>query len=314
MSFPSGKFYLNFKTAIITGVCRSGKTTLGNLLATYKNVEHAEEPWTLNLLPTMIKMGVIKRKIGAEMFNAYLHELMVHTVLLRQANFRPGDLSAIWTKKPEKEILSRLINLKTRADVLNFVKKNKSVFLLIMPESLLFNLPAIFDAVPDAKIIHVVRKGTDVAHLLSGKEWLSDKQLTRPPHARIYYETIRRSYPFYLPCWIKLKDAERFIASSEYERGLLYWCSLMENMIESLKKSDNKKRCMTVKFEDLVANPGKTTEKAAAFLNVKPSSMTGPILREVKNYKNIRAEVPVLPEELIARVKKIYKHFGYEWS
>lgn len=314
VSFPSGKFFLDFQTAVITGVCRSGKTTLGNLLSSHLDVEFSEEPWILNLLPTMVKLGVIERKIGAEMFNAYLHELMNQTVLLRQANFRPGDSSSIWIRKSAAEIFSRLVNLQTRADVDNFVKKNKPIFLLVMPESLLFNLPAIFNAVSDAKIIHVVRRGTDIAHLLSGKGWLSDEQLIRPPHARIYYQTTHKGKPFYLPCWIDPKDAKKFIGYSEYERGLIYWCALMEKMIESFEKSKNQKQCLMIKFEELMENPRKITEKAASFLNLKPSSMTEAVLREIRNYKNVREKIPVLPKELVARTKKIYEYFGYGWN
>lgn len=313
-SFPSGKFYLDFRTAIITGVCRSGKTTLGNLLSSYLNVEHSEEPWILDLLPAMTKLKMIGEKTGKDMFVAYLHELMNNTILLRQANFRPQDTSSIWIRKPAAEIFSRLVNLQTRADVKAFVEKNKPVFLLIIPESPLFNLPAIFDFVPDCKIINIIRRGTDVAHQFKGKGWLSNDQLTKPPHARIYYQTTHKGRPFYIPCWIDPKDAKKFIGYSEYERGLLYWCALMEKMINSLKKSKNKKRCLTVKFEELMENPRKTMEKAASFLNLKSSSMTETVLREIRNYKNVREEVLPLPKELVERAKKIYEYLGYGWD
>lgn len=313
-TFPSGKFYLDFRTAIITGVARSGKTTLGKLLATSRNVEYSEEPWILNLLSAMTKLKMISGETGKDMFVSYLHELMNDMILLRQANFRPDDDSSIWTKKTEKEIMSRLVSLQTRSDVKDFVKKNRPIFLLILRESPLFNLPAIFGFLPDCKIIHVVRKGTDVARQIKEKGWLSDKQLIKPPHARIYYQTIYKNKPFYIPCWIDSKDRKKFIGYSEYERGLFYWCTLMEKWVESFKKLKNKEQCMVIKFEELAENPKEIMRKAGLFFNMKPSPMAKAALSKVKNYKNISKKAPELPKELLARTKRLYKHFKYGWD
>ncbi len=312
-SFPSGKFYLKFKTAIITGVGRSGKTTLGNVLATNKNAEYCEEPWILNLLPAMVKLKIIDKERGGDMFNTYLHELMNEMILLRQVNFRPNDDSSIWTKKTRAEISLRLKSLQSRADIKNFVKKNKPIFLMILRESLLFNPAAIFDFLPDCKIIHVVRKGLDVAYDIKEKGWLSDKNLMRPPHARIYYPLTHRGKVFYVPCWIDPKDGKKFLGYSEYERALFYWCSLMESAIESFKKFEKKNQCMTIKFEEFIKNPRKIMQKANSFLKMRPSSITEKALRKIGNNPQICEKTPELPKELLIRTKKIYRDLGYDW-
>lgn len=314
-SFPLGKSSLNFRTVIITGLYRSGKTTLGNLLATNHNVEHSEEPWVLDALPILTKIGAIDEVLGKEMFVAHLHELMNDTVLLRRSNFRPGDASSIWTKKSPEEIFSRLVNLQTRADVADFVKKNKPALLLVIPNSPLFNLPAIFDFIPDCRVVHVVRRGVDVAYQIKEKGWWSDKQLIKPPHSRIYHQTMRRGRPFYVPCWIESKDVKKFIGYSEFERALFYWCVLAESMIKSLKKIKNKKhQWLTVKFDDLIHDPRGALAKVNSFLDMKPSSMTEKVLHEVKDYKNVRKEIPVVSKELVVRTQKLYKYFGYGWN
>ena len=247
-SFPSGKFYLKFKTAIITGVGRSGKTALGNVLASNKNVEYCEEPWILNLLPAMVKLRMLDKKAGKDMFISYLHELMNEMILLRQANFRPNDDSSIWTKKTREEIFFRLKALQSRLDVKNFVKKNNSLFLMILREAPLFNPPAIFNFLPDCKMIHVVRRGLDVAYDIKEKKWLSDKNLMMPPHARIYYPVNHSGKIFYVPCWIDSKDSKKFLGYSEYGRALFYWCSLMEKAVAPFKEFEKKNQCMTIKF------------------------------------------------------------------
>ena len=314
-SFPSGKFYLKFKTAGVIGVPKSGKTALGNLLATHRNVEYYEEPWLLGVLPAMVKFEMIDGEVGKDMYVTYLHELMNDLILLRQANFRPNDGSSIWTKKTAAEIFSRLVSLRSRSDVKNFVKKNNPIFLMAMSESSLFNLPAIFDFLPDCKIIHMVRRGIDVAYQIKKKGGLSDEQLAKPPHARVYRPAADKHPPFYMPCWVDPKDESKFMEYSEYERALFYWCVLMENMMDSYKKLKGKsRRVLTIKFEDLIKNPRKMLKKANLFLNLEPTSLTETALRKIDNYGKICEKAPELPEELLIRTKKIYKYFKYGWD
>ena len=103
---------------------------------------------------------------------------------------------------------------------------------MAMSESSLFNLPAIFYFLPNCKIIHVIRRGVDVAYNIEEKRHFSDQQLMRPPHARIYYPTVYKGKNFYIPCWVAPKDKIKFLEYSEFERSLFHWCSLMEKTIE----------------------------------------------------------------------------------
>jgi len=314
---------LNFQTAIVTGIGRSGKSTLGNILATNKNVEYSEEPWLLNLLSAMTELNILDKEVGKDMFTSFLHELMNDMVLLRAANFRPDDGSSIWTKKTPQEILSRLSDIKTRDDVQNFIKTKKPTLLLILRESPLFNLSAIFDFLPKTRIIHVVRSGIDVAYNLEEKGWNSDRQLAKPSLARIFYSVAHKGKTLYIPYWIDLKDAKTFIEYSEYERGLFYWCALMEKLVsflEETKSANNSvfarkisKQYKTIKFEDLLASPTKVFEEASLFCGMEPSVITDTELRKIAAYRCVCKRAPALPKELLARTQKIYSYFEYDW-
>lgn len=313
-TFPSGKFYLNFRTVGLMGVPRSGKTVLGNLLATDRNAEYYEEPWLLGVLPAMVKLKMIDKEVGRDMYVSYLHELMNSMILLRQANFRPNDDSSIWTKKTRSDIFFRLKSLQSRLDVKNFVKKNKPYFLMPFSESSLFNLPAIFDFLPDCKIIHMVRRGIDVAYEFEKKRGFSNEQLVRPTHARIYYSVKCGGKNFYIPSWVDPKNIKKFIGYSEYERCLFYWCTLMEREIKSFDNLKSKKKnILIIKFEDFMENPRKIMHKANFFINAKPSSMTEVALRKIKSNRACK-KAPKLPEELLIRTKKIYKYLKYDWN
>jgi hypothetical protein len=88
-----------FPVAVITGVCRSGKSLLGNILATCQEVEYAEEPWAAMSFPLAISKGNMNKEFSATWLNSYIVELFSELILLRSANFRHQDLSSIWTKK-----------------------------------------------------------------------------------------------------------------------------------------------------------------------------------------------------------------------
>ena len=102
LSFSSGKLHYNFRTAIITGACRSGKTTLGTLLATCNNVENAEEPWTAKILPLLANLKGLNKDLAKDIFLNFVTEFCNETILLRTVSFRPDDASTILNQKTKK--------------------------------------------------------------------------------------------------------------------------------------------------------------------------------------------------------------------
>lgn len=300
-----------FRTAIVIGVNRSGKTTLGNMLATSMNVEHLDESLLLFTLPTLVRLKIIDPSIGRGLFLTYLKELMNDTVLLRRANFRPDDLSSIWLQKKPSEIFSRLITLKSRTDVNNYIKLNKPFSLLTLSESGMCNLSTIVDFLPTSKIIHVVRNGIDVAHQIYKKKWFFDEQLIKPDNAQIYRSIKRFGQITCVPWWVKPGDERIFLRYSEFERGLFYWCVLMEDVMESLKRIKND--YIQVKYEDILNNPQKIVQDVSLFLGTKTSSMTAMAIKDIEKHKKISDVTPNISKNLIIRAGKIYKFYDYKF-
>ena len=160
----------------------------------------------------------------------------------------------------------------------------------------------------------MVRKGLDVARQIKEKRWFSDEQLARPPHAQIFRSATRRGKVFYVPCRIAPADAKKFLGYSEYERGLFYWCVLVENAAKSLENLRKKKQCLLVKFEEFLENPRKIMKQASSFLDLKPSAITETALHKIKNYRALSGQAPKLSGELLARTKALYKYLGYGWD
>ena len=310
-TFSSGINNLIFRTAVITGACRSGKTLLGNLLATGSFVEHADEPWLPMLLPVMAGLKMIDNRLGKDMFVTYATELFNSMVLLRRANFRPGDLSSIWKQKTQREIFKRLTALDTRSDVKKFIIENDPLLLYNLAEAIPY-VDFIAKALPNCKFIHLIRGGFNVAHEVVAKHWYSNDRLLHPTDPLIYRQYKYKNKKWYLQWWIDQGDEKQFIEYSEYQRSLYYWCSLIEKGITVIDRLTKEVRCITIRYEDLINDPDRIINNTTKYLKIRQTPLTKKSLRQVYiPKKDLKVAVPETPPSLYNRVYRLYRLFGY---
>ena len=313
LQFARGPIHNQFETAVITGVCRSGKTTLGNILATSQYVENAEEPWTGMALPLMVGLKMIETEVGKEMFRKYVSELFNDKILLRSANFRPSDLSSIWSQKSPKEIFFRLAKLHTRKNVKDFIHENPPLLIINLAETLPF--ASFFQqALPRVKLVVLVRKGLDVAMDSLEKQWNSWDELLKPT-----WPTMCRLYEYkgdrlQLPWWVSPAEEELFLSYSVFERGVYYWCQLMEQGLDEIDWLQKNTQCMLVHYENLIADPEGIYNKTAQFLGIKASSLTPLAIEKVKERKKGKTYSGEyqIASELVERLKSLYENLGYQ--
>jgi hypothetical protein len=311
---------MDFRVAIITGVCRSGKTLVGQLLGSMRNVEHIDEPWFPMMLPVMQGKGLIDREVARTLLRSFTEELFHDMILLRNANFRPQDLSSIWVRKSAPEIFSRLVNLHSRDDVQWYVRENKSLLLYNLAEVMLY-LSFLIEVFPHCKIIHVVRNGLDVALSIADKQWFSDAQLKNPRNNLLFreYRSADGVKRYYLPWWLQEEDSESFLNMGNFGRGLCYWRSLLEQSQEQIKQLKAKKPQIyrEVKYEELVRDPAHVLDALADYLDVAPSEQTASIRATLEGQKTVsQPSYPIeqVPESEKKRVIKILDMFNYPTS
>ena len=217
---------LPYKFIFVTGACRSGKTTFSRIMGSMKNVEWIEEPYELSLLLKSIQLADIddvqSNYWRKELFQGICKELVNSTVLLRNGNFRPEDLSSIWRYKEGEEIFQRLVNICTRNQVQDFIRKNNSYFVIDIP-GILGSASFIKYVCESIKIIHVVRNPYDVAEAIYQKHWYSDERVQHPESNNIFRKYCENEIVYYVPWWCEEGREQDFILATEYERGILYW-------------------------------------------------------------------------------------------
>ena len=131
MKYCYPKSSIKFTPAIICGMSRVGKTLIGNIVSTCKNVEYAEEPWGITNIAKIAGKQIIHSEFAQGMLHALVKNLFDETYLMRCVNFRPIDLSYIGKKKTNEEIDYRINNLKSYRDVKN---DDETVFVINLSE------------------------------------------------------------------------------------------------------------------------------------------------------------------------------------
>ncbi len=266
-----------FNVVIITGVCRSGKTLLARLVGSMSNVEYLDEPWLQETLPLMPHIGYMDRVAARHTMVASTQELMNDSILYRQGNFRPTDLSTVWNTKHPHEILHRLVQLQSRDDVVAYIAAHDSTLLLVLADTPPF-IDFFYEAFPACKVIHMVRNGFDVATEVAHKQWYATATLQNPagnvPY-RMFYDT-RRKKDFFIPWWVAAGNEARFLAASPYAQGLYYWQQILTINDDVRRKTQKKysKRFLSVRYEDLVTNPKHVVAQVARFMNVATTGRT----------------------------------------
>ena len=266
---------------IITGVARSGKTLVGNVLGSCQNAEHIDEPWLMLAAPVLAANGDLAEPLTASLLNAYTRELFNDRILLRNANFRPEDRSSIWEQKPPTEIFDRLVRLYSRQDVRQYTRENKAVLVLTLTNMVPF--AGLFARIwPACRIVHVVRKGLEVADEIVRKGWVSDQQLRQPQSAQPFIEYIDgEGGIFYLPFWVDKDRAGDFINASEAKRALTYWRRLLEMAKPSLDTLKDDGRLYEVHFEGVVERPQEMLDGLIGELGLSKSYMTDGLIGRI---------------------------------
>ena len=124
-------------------------------------------------------------------------------------------------------------------------------------------VPFLAQTFPEAQFIHIIRDGRDVALSLSKKPWFlaSEANLGR-------YEPGGYPYGPYAQFWVEPERREEFEATSDMHRCIWVWKRFTETALASINQLPNQ-RYLEIRYESLVFEPEKSTEKLKNFLEIE---------------------------------------------
>ncbi|HRK02926.1 MAG TPA: hypothetical protein PLH57_09705, partial [Oligoflexia bacterium] len=269
----SGDNQLNSPVILMTGTARAGKTTLGRIMGSCKNVEFFDEPWMLMTLIISAGLSLIDRNLAIGMFKTYFYELINDRILMRAVSFRPTDLSYIGHQKAPEEIKNRMLKLHSRNDVRKYILEKKTVIVLNLTDTTPY-LSLLKEIFPDSPIIHVFSPGYCVAKETTLKGWYTDSELKRPTHGQLYrpvsISKSNRNNKRYFHFWVRPGDEQEFLKRSEFARGLYYWRRIIEMSKLPKVSVKNDSKLISFNFYDALNDP-KRIRSLLKKMNFKPT-------------------------------------------
>jgi len=308
-TFSSATRLFNFRTAVVFGVCRSGKTSLGTLIGSCKFVDNIEEPWTAKIITLMSGLKMMPKKLSKEVLLNFITESYNDTVLFRNQSFKPSDMSSIWNQKEKDEIDYRLTRLETRQDAQNYIKKNDPLFLINLTEVQPFtNL--LTETLKNIKLIHVVRNGYEVASDCLKKRWFSDKQLQNPIKALPYKLYTLNKKLYHIPWWVGKDEEELFIKYNEFERCIYYWCQTIELTVKKFDNINVEKNNKVIKYSDLLSKTREIFLETCNYLDISPTKKSFELVNKI----SFRTSNQFFKKKINDSLKKRIKYLNDEYE
>ena len=161
---------------------------------------------------------------------------------------------------------------------LRFVEKTPRNCLLV---------PFLAEAFPNAQFIHIIRDGRDVALSLSKKPWFLASEANSGR-----YEPGGYPYGPYSQFWVEPERVREFETTSDIHRCIWVWKRFTETALDAISQLPQE-RYLEIRYESLVFEPEKESERLKSFLEIKEPSA----------YQTLRAAISTANSSLSAQWK-----------
>jgi hypothetical protein len=156
---------------------------------------------------------------------------------------------------PEEKAARRLRQTLERVRGLALVRNLRAVEQT--PETA-FVLAAALRAYPQAKVVHMVRDGRDVACSLLAKGWLGDRDAS---------DDVGSRYGGHARSWVEPERVDEFEQASEARRAGWAWRSYLSAVRTAAPGA------LEVRYEELAADPSATATRIAEHIDINPEPL-----------------------------------------
>lgn len=288
------------KVVFVDGIAHSGKILIGPILSTYKNVELQRFDTVLEHIAVLYHYNKISLDGAVTLMRNYVDESFYDSMIGRNINFRPTDLSSVFFGKNQRKYIERLF--KEEGDVVTErIKNEKPIFQTLTHEILGFINPA-FEAFGDnLYILEVIRHPVDVINSWINRGWGNDRFLSDPRSFIISLDYEGNQIPYYA-----YGCRETFVNMTPQERvtNCIYSCFSQSRKTYKSLSAKRKKHILFINFDDLAENTFKELNRIKDFLDIEEGGSLNEVIAQQGCPRKIDMKLRAKKSE------EYFKHFS----
>lgn len=305
------------KIVFADGISRTGKAMLSNLLLGFENMSSIQFINPLEQLTPMYVNNKIDKNALSSYLRVYLNENIYNYQLSRNLNFRSSDLTSIYNTNNPKQFIDNLS--KTDGDsIIDYLKTNNTYY-QFQSHELLSNYSKFLELNLEINIIELFRHPIDTIHSWYKRGWGRRFDNADPRN----FSTLFQYGDYIVPHFI-VGHEEEYIKLNEMEKCVFTHNLLVKKSIKEYKtlNKHNKSKMLILRYEDILINPNKETDKISNFLNIDKSYYMVQAMKDARVPREIYVEQRKSKlDEIISKIsvdlhddlKNLYEYYENEF-
>lgn len=280
----------------LDGLTGTGKTMMGPLLGSFERVEIGRFDHIHEHLCALDFLGKIDKDAAEFMIKMYADLAIYNSMISRDTNFRPTDLSGIFRNPYALEYIGRLFKKDGNA-VMSRLASKRPILHIVAHQVLGIMDLSLRSFGSRVKVVEMVRHPL---YLLEHWDSYIERHGTDPRDFTVWIEYNKKSLPWFAAGW-----EDRYLASSSFDKVIysLDWLiKKVDQLLGSLNESQ-KKQIVFIPFEHFVLQPAPYLKNIESLLGVGMTQMTKKILKQQKVPRTRVTAGPAL---------EIYKKYGWK--
>ena len=291
------------KVIIITGQNQSGKSLLTRLVTSFGKSDIFTIDYFLESLSSFYKLKKINKQTFKELINFYINQLLINKTIGRNLNLKRNEETSIWQTSRANFFIKKIIENYSKKKTINKIKKENEIIILL--HDAMSYLDLVFYSFKDVKIINIAGNSADqVYSLYNKKTYLYAENNFKDNLA----SDIRYIYKGKINSIYGLGWEKKFRSLNKIEKLINIKSRLDLSEKRQISKNKlNKKKILSIKYDDLLNKSNETTSKIAKFLEKRISPLTNKILLS-SDFLSRKKFIEKRPERIKFIISKIKKN------
>ena len=290
------------KIIIITGQNQSGKSLLTRLVTSFGKSDIFTIDYFLETLPSFYRLKKINKQTFKQLINFYINQLLINKTIGRNLNLKSNEETSIWQTSRADFFIKKIIKNYSKKKIINKIKKENEIIILL--HDAMSYLDLVFYSFKDVQIINITGNSVDQVYSLYNKKInkYADNNFKDNLASDIRYIYEGKINSIYGLGWEKklrsLNKIEKII-------NIKTRLDLSEKRQISKNKL-NKKKILSIKYDDLLNKSNETISKIAKFLEKRISPLTNKILlsSDFLSRKKFIEKRPKRIKFILSKIKK----------